>query len=85
MAVTTTRDELRAARAKQARTPNLRLVRGGGREAAAAWRPEDYGHPSVQHRCDGHPVEIRIWTRRPERVAEAVYHPAGVWICLRVV
>jgi len=41
------------------------------------------GCPKILGRVNGFPLELRVWRRRP-RVAEAVYHPSGVWVAVRV-
>jgi hypothetical protein len=60
--------------------PRLRLFGGGGEVGPD---PAD-GRPKIIGRCNGYPLELRAWPRRPAGVADAVWHPAGVWVSVRV-
>lgn len=70
-----------------AKAVRLRLFDGWLEEAAGGGgghrRSPSSGDPKILGRVNGFPLELRVWRRRP-RVAEAVYHPSGVWVAVRV-
>jgi hypothetical protein len=57
----------------------------GTRPPARDRTAADYGSPSCQFRFDGRPLELRIWPDRPPPGIEAVLHPSGVWVMIRIV
>lgn len=61
------------------RRPRLRVVGG---ESGPLGPPDD-GSPHILGRCDGWPLELRVWRRRPDE-PDAVWHPSGVWVSVRV-
>lgn len=53
----------------------------GGGDAAP---PSDDGAPAVVARVNGCPLELRAWRDWPRGVAEAIRHPSGIWVALRL-
>lgn len=47
-------------------------------------KPGDEGWPKVIGRSNGWPLEVRVWHQRPRGVADAVYHPSGCWLTVRI-
>lgn len=62
--------------------PILRVV--GGVEPPKLGLAGSDGRPAVVCRVDGWPLEARVWHHRPAGVPEAVYHPSGVWLAVRL-
>lgn len=46
--------------------------------------PESEGHPKVIGRANGWPLEARVWRSRPPGVSDAIWHPTGIWLAVRV-
>lgn len=44
----------------------------------------EQGYPKVIGRSNGYPLEVRVWHSRPVGIADAVYHPSGCWLTVRV-
>ena len=63
----------------------IQVRRLGSHEGPAIlhWRTPDDGSPSCQWSIDRHPIEVRVWHREPDGY-EAVRHPSGVWMAIRV-
>lgn len=61
--------------------PTLRLLRWPGAELAV---PPGDGSPSILGRLQGWPLELRVWPTRPRDWPDAVRHPSGAWVAVRL-
>lgn len=58
---------------------------GGARGPVVARAPSDSGgDPKVIGRVSGYPLEARVWRSRPAATSEAIWHPAGIWLAVRL-